>query len=216
MASTYLTLIYKANKLQPYLKDVYMETIKCKVCEKPFLNRRYDRPSKYCSRACFSVRNPKVKKQCCICKKEFSHWKSERPNAEFCSKKCSGPVVARRYSSRLTNRSMEEKIDSLKIKFYKKIIKTEGCWEWTGLKQSVQPYGLMVGIDNTLMRAHRISYLIHKGAIPKDLFVLHKCDNPPCVNPDHLFVGTQKDNVQDMINKGRAKCKKKGERWLQT
>lgn len=55
--------------------------------------------------------------------------------------------------------------------------------------------------------AHRVSYQIYIGEIPKGLFVLHKCDNPKCVNPDHLFLGTQKDNVHDMYKKERDSVK---------
>jgi len=78
-----------------------------------------------------------------------------------------------------------------------------GCWEWTAtLDQS--GYGLL-GYEGSMKGAHRFSYKIYKGEIPKGLYVLHKCDNPPCVNPEHLFLGTQKDNMDDMYNKGRAK-----------
>jgi len=71
-------------------------------------------------------------------------------------------------------------------------------------------YGrLRVGNRKTML-AHRFSYEAHVGPIPKGMFVCHKCDNPLCVNPDHLFVGTASDNMQDMHRKGRAKAHHKG------
>jgi len=59
------------------------------------------------------------------------------------------------------------------------------------------------------MKSHRASYLIHKGQIPKGFFVLHRCDNPSCSNPDHLFLGNNKINMQDMARKNRTKIKTK-------
>ena len=76
------------------------------------------------------------------------------------------------------------------------------CWEWLGSKK-VSGYGqLMLNYYN--FYSHRISWQIHNGPIPKGLFVLHKCDNPSCVNPKHLFLGTQLDNMRDRNKKGRA------------
>jgi hypothetical protein len=80
-----------------------------------------------------------------------------------------------------------------------------GCWLWTG---SLMPkgYGFLVVKRNKKMHtisAHRLSWQLHLGEIPAGLNVLHKCDVRCCVNPNHLFLGTSKDNTQDMINKGR-------------
>lgn len=89
-----------------------------------------------------------------------------------------------------------------KIRFEKKIEKSaNGCWIWTGSKNS-KGYG-RVRIDKKEYMAHRISYNIYLGEIPYGLFICHKCDNPSCVNPEHLFTGTARDNTQDMLSKNR-------------
>lgn len=75
------------------------------------------------------------------------------------------------------------------------------CWEWQAGKSN-KGYGrLWVNGDN--VNAHVFSYELHNGPIPRGLFVLHKCDNRRCVNPNHLFLGTQQDNIDDMRAKGR-------------
>ncbi len=87
-------------------------------------------------------------------------------------------------------------------KFEKKFIKTDSCWVWQGTITG-QGYGQFYKKEIGLQLAHRVSYRFYKGEIPKGINVLHKCDNPPCVNPSHLFLGTQRDNITDMIRKGR-------------
>lgn len=78
-----------------------------------------------------------------------------------------------------------------------------GCWEWTGALKGGS--SLSYGIFGKHDRAHRVSWEINCGPIPAGLFVLHRCDNASCVNPRHLFLGTQRQNMHDMLAKGRSK-----------
>jgi hypothetical protein len=77
------------------------------------------------------------------------------------------------------------------------------CWVWTGGKFDFG-YGACWDGDRTT-QAHRVSWVLAHGHLPPKTCVLHKCDNPPCVNPAHLFLGSRSDNTADMIRKGRAK-----------
>lgn len=86
-------------------------------------------------------------------------------------------------------------------RFWEKVDKSGDCWLWTGATIN-KGYG-QIRIKGKSVLVHRVSYELHRGPIPKGLCVLHHCDNPLCVNPDHLFLGTKYDNVQDMIAKGR-------------
>ncbi len=85
--------------------------------------------------------------------------------------------------------------------FWRKVIKTDNCWLWNG-PVDARGYGETM-IKHKPKRAHRLAYEYTHGAIPPGLYVCHHCDNPLCVNPDHLFLGTAKDNTTDMVNKGR-------------
>lgn len=86
-------------------------------------------------------------------------------------------------------------------RFWRWVHRTEFCWEWIGLKNP-SGYGEF-RVDGIHWLAHRYSWWLHRGPIPDGLCVLHRCDFPPCVNPDHLWLGTRTDNHADMIRKGR-------------
>lgn len=81
----------------------------------------------------------------------------------------------------------------------------DSCWLWMGYKDK-DGYGqFAIWIDGKRfsLRPHRVSWALHRGQIPDGLFVCHQCDNPACVRPDHLFIGTNRDNMIDCIVKGR-------------
>lgn len=82
------------------------------------------------------------------------------------------------------------------------VVQPDGCWLWQGRANS-SGYGAFSLIPGRSTGAHRASYMIHKGPVPKGMEVCHTCDVPLCVNPEHLFLGTKRDNMQDCLRKGR-------------
>ena len=88
------------------------------------------------------------------------------------------------------------------IRFWDKVQLSEGCWLWTGATNP-HGYGLISYKRSRCKLAHRLAWELLRGPIPEGVDVLHDCDNPPCVNPAHLFLGNEQDNVNDMYSKGR-------------
>jgi hypothetical protein len=118
-----------------------------------------------------------------------------------------GPAVQRRAGVRRALRR-EDLTPSVIARFQSKIHKTDSCWLWTGTKER-NGYGqVYIGreADGRLVRfyAHRVAYALEHGTFPKALEVMHRCDVPGCVNPDHLVLGTHHDNMLDRMAKGRA------------
>jgi len=91
---------------------------------------------------------------------------------------------------------------SIQERFWNKVQRTDTCWLWTASTQN-RGYGQFCIRHGIIVLAHRFSYELHRGAIPVNLCVLHRCDCKRCVNPEHLFLGTEADNTRDMILKGR-------------
>jgi len=92
---------------------------------------------------------------------------------------------------------------SLKERLYIRLKREGNCWVWTGAKMKNRGGYGAIRIGNKTVPTHRLSWEIHYGPIPEGKYVLHHCDNPPCVRPEHLFLGTQQDNIRDAIAKHR-------------
>lgn len=144
---------------------------------------------------------------CCGCNQE----KECQFQRKFC-KDCLSELEKKKYNE-INKRHCEHcnnvfistnkyNICSTKCRILSKIIKINDCWEWQGSYRG--QYGT-ISYQGKSKSTHRASYLIFKGEIKKGLCVLHRCDNPKCCNPDHLFLGTSKENTQDMIKKNRKK-----------
>lgn len=89
-------------------------------------------------------------------------------------------------------------------KFFSRVRVEGDCWVWTGANDGGLGYGKIYLSGGGQLKAHRVAWEMFNGDIKDGLFVLHHCDNPPCVNPAHLFLGTQYENIQDRHRKGRT------------
>lgn len=96
-------------------------------------------------------------------------------------------------------------IEPFEKRFWALVSKSDGCWLWMGRRQSGRwDYGNVI-FNGRHAPAHRVAWILTYGEIPTGRLICHKCDNPPCVRPDHLFLGTPKSNMDDMVMKNRHK-----------
>lgn len=134
-----------------------------------------------------------IPRSCPRCKVNFLAPKRDVSKgwATFCSRKCAKPS----YTD-----------DSLTLEIVMKSVDVgetpDSCWTWTG-RTNRDGYGEIGGRQLTTPMVHRIVWRLVNGSIPASMKVLHRCDNPPCCRPDHLFLGTTQENVADMVSKGR-------------
>lgn len=140
--------------------------------------------------------NKKREKYClecnCLFTERYSDSNKQWDSREYCSMKCN-------------NGSKSRFTDIYKRMERFQVFSVGGCWAWSGSKDG-KGYGVISsrnGSKSSPEKAHRVSYEKNFGSIPFGMLVCHKCDNPECTNPDHLFIGTQKDNMQDCSKKGR-------------
>jgi hypothetical protein len=142
-----------------------------------------------------------------ICKKCGKNYSVEqwRKPSSYCSNDCK----RKQASTWLLNTSFnigkaneQQKLDRLKQNFDKFVNRKSDCWDWTGrIEKGYPKLSCRKGLGANF--GHRASWIIYYGEIPPGKSVLHKCDNPKCTNPDHLFLGTNADNINDMLIKQR-------------
>jgi endogenous inhibitor of DNA gyrase (YacG/DUF329 family) len=146
-------------------------------------------------------------RKCKRCGKDFK-MKDRWALGIFCSNTCKAIYNARNFaikrSAAWENESEEQKIKALSdhlFKFIEKGSSEEECWQWIGCK--VSGYGRF-NHRGKPMKAHRVSWELFNNKKADGFYVCHTCDNPPCANPRHLFLGTNKDNMVDMLKKERC------------
>ncbi len=123
---------------------------------------------------------------------------SPRPLCAYCGRRPVGPNGVRYCSPRCGSLSRFPPVED---RFWAQVQKSDGCWLWTG---GIFPTGYgWFNVSGKMLRAHRFSWELHFGPIPDGKIVCHHCDNPACVRPDHLFLGTAQDNKDDCVAKGR-------------
>lgn len=173
-------------------------TNQCSVCSNLFTSKKYgSHIPKYCSRECSNIgRNHRVQKECPNCGNTFIAKRNAlaKGQGKFCSMRCG-------HEYRVAHPTADyEKRFWTKVK----IKGPDDCWEYQGGKTK-DGYGTYKAEKS--VRAHRYSYELANGKItqPK-MVVLHECDNPPCCNPKHLKLGTQVQNIEDMVAKKRHRC----------
>lgn len=146
-------------------------------------------------------------KKCGICKEEFHARRDRIERTKFCSRKCRNTYASKvsheRYKKKVENQTSPEKKAEMQERFEHFFAKTEGCWNWLGAKKDKLLYGTF-RFRNKMYIAHRVSFTLYRGEIPEKKLVLHTCDNPSCVNPEHLKIGTHLDNQHDKRARGRC------------
>ncbi len=180
----------------------------CKTCSKQFSVPMYHFKKSccdFCSRKCLHehMRSLSIYVTCQRCGKSFATEKNilDKGKGKFCSKKC-----------------LITPPTDIKTAFWSQVVKHDGdgCWEWTGNKSRSFGYGSFA-YAGTTKAAHRVSWEMHNGPIQVNseirILVCHKCDNPPCVRPDHLFLGTDADNNKDNMLKGRCRPRVGSSQW---
>ena len=167
-----------------------MHTQTCQTCNRSFTTKGAGRL--YCSRRCYGAsRVTRVEMECAVCGASFSARPDnlEKGFAKYCSKSCSNTARKTSAADRFWR--------------YVKIGAADECWAWLAACDG-SGYGVISEDHYKQLRAPRVSYEIANGPIPEGKCVMHTCDNPNCVNPKHLRVGTVAENNWDKMLKGRG------------
>lgn len=162
----------------------------CPQCSRPYGVRRR---CYYCQPSPVPPGRPRRGEilKCASCGVDFYATAKEQSTGprKFCSWRCHGLGMTAEYNATWQDR------------FWSRVAKGDGCWEWQGRRYVPSGYGL-ASIRGRSTGAHRVSWEIHNGPIPSGMVVRHDCDNKPCVRPDHLRLGTPGENSADLVARG--------------
>ncbi len=136
---------------------------------------------------------------CLVCFKKF--WTPRKQVGKYCSRACKDESQRGARISKLDQLSPQSLRETFIRRLEHYIEKSDGCWRWKGCL-STRGYG-KIFFHRKHWSAHRAAWTVYKGSIPKGKIICHTCDNPQCTNPDHLFIGTFKDNTIDAAKKAR-------------
>ena len=177
----------RARRMPPIQKT-------CEWCSQPFLvAASQSHKRKYCSRACGRASVPPTPElDCETCGKRFipdrGNWL--RGYGKYCSGECYGVAKGRQNQAATVDR------------FWARVDKSGDCWVWRGARYK-KGYGRFSTVGKEGVLASHFAWQLVHGPIPPGMLLCHRCDNPPCVRVDHLFLGTAADNSADMVTKGR-------------
>jgi hypothetical protein len=170
------------------MKSCLVKNCENKYKAKGFCHKHYEKNKKYGA--------PLAKKEMKSC--SIENCENKHSGKGFCNKHYQ---KNKKYGDPLAGKHSQSKAGSKEYIYENSEIDINDCWLWKKYKNN-KGYG-HPSFKGKLILAHRLSYLTFVGEIPNNLHVLHNCDNPSCVNPKHLFLGDQEDNMKDMVNKNR-------------
>jgi len=191
-----------SNQCNANSRKVPHKKYNCKMCNKEYEEQvAKSGKTSFCSYECLYNHNRSglIHLECHHCKKKYTRSKCVSENSRFCSIKCLHANCSSWIPFKIDDATEKTKFERMNNNFERYVVRKKGCWEWTGPKDSSGYALLSTSKRLGTNKAHRYSWSVANGKIPKKLLVRHLCNNPTCTNPNHLSIGTHQDNMNDCM-----------------